>query len=412
MVNCLAKIFTQLICDRLVKWASERNLIPESQSGFRKGRSCLDNLFSLMSIIQIHLSKEKTVVYAAFIDFKGAFPSVSHHLLWKKLSNLGVSTKIIKILEQFYSNAFTCIKTEAGCTEYVKITKGVLQDEVLSPLLFLLFIFDFEKIFIGNQCKGLSINNEEENLMLGYADDYVIFADSPIELNKKLSTLFSYCEKNDLTVNVEKTKIVIFTRSGNASVKKFKTFNYGSEKIEVAREYTYLGVVFNDSGSFLPAALRAISAANLAIGNIMKIIHTLGMNSWRSYDTLFQSLSLSTLFYGVQSWGLRHLDLLEKVKLSFFKKLLSLPINTPNYVVRLETGSLHLSYRVFSLTLNWISKISTMDHSRYPRLCFEKLKELARKRPVLGKLLFKQLRYLYKKVTRYFSNLSYFFKLL
>lgn len=78
LVSSLAKIFTQFICDRLVSWAESLQLIPESQAGFRKNRSCLDNLFNLLSVIQIHLSTPRSVVYAIFVDFKGAFPSVCH----------------------------------------------------------------------------------------------------------------------------------------------------------------------------------------------------------------------------------------------------------------------------------------------------------------------------------------------
>lgn len=47
-------------------------------------------------------------------------------------------------------------------------------------------------------------------MMLGYANDYVMFVDSPLELGKKLETLRLYCVENDLNVNTEKTKIVVF----------------------------------------------------------------------------------------------------------------------------------------------------------------------------------------------------------
>lgn len=131
--HCLAKTFAQLICNWLVFCAAELHLISESQSGFRKGRGCLDNLFSLMFIIKIHLRKRDSVDYAACIHFKGAFLSISHHLLWNKLGKLGLSTKIIQILNQFYSNASTCIKTQKSSTDFVTITRGVLQGGGLSP---------------------------------------------------------------------------------------------------------------------------------------------------------------------------------------------------------------------------------------------------------------------------------------
>lgn len=44
------------------------NLIPESQFGFRKGRGCMDNLFTLMATIKIHFNNKGSVVNAALVD--------------------------------------------------------------------------------------------------------------------------------------------------------------------------------------------------------------------------------------------------------------------------------------------------------------------------------------------------------
>lgn len=119
LINCVAKIFTQILNARIIKWTTEMNIIPESQSGFRGGRSYADNLFVLLALIQIHLRNPGTAVYAIFIDFKGAFPSVDHNLLWKKLYVLGMSSKMINIIKNFYDLAQTCVRTSEGCSEFV-----------------------------------------------------------------------------------------------------------------------------------------------------------------------------------------------------------------------------------------------------------------------------------------------------
>ena len=57
----------------------------------------------------------------------------------------------------------------------------------------------------------LSLNLRDLNLFeLIYAGDMVIFSDSVDELQKMLDTLYVYFTYWDLTVNVEKTKVVIF----------------------------------------------------------------------------------------------------------------------------------------------------------------------------------------------------------
>lgn len=97
MVNCITKIFTNILTNRITQWAEESNLLPEFQSGFRKHRSCVDNIFVLNALVQNRLNSKGGKFYALFVDFSNAFPSISHNLLWSKLYKLGVGYKIIKI---------------------------------------------------------------------------------------------------------------------------------------------------------------------------------------------------------------------------------------------------------------------------------------------------------------------------
>ena len=62
---------------------------------------------------EIQLEKSKQPMFVAFIDAK-AFDSVHHQLLWMKLSALGYSTKMLKIVQNMYSNASSVVMME-GC---------------------------------------------------------------------------------------------------------------------------------------------------------------------------------------------------------------------------------------------------------------------------------------------------------
>lgn len=292
----------------------------------------------MISLLQIHLGHSDSVVYAAFIDPKGAFNTVHHSLLWQRLSQLGISSKIINILRSFYDIARVSIKAGTNTTPEVKVTRGVLQGEVLSGLLFILFIGDLGDFLRDRGCRGLSIDSKTEVLSLDYADDIVLVADTPTEFRKLLDALELYFNQKQLIVNVEKTKIVIFKK--NKSVKpSFKSFKFVEQKIDVVDKFTYLGLPLTSTFSFKETVDYFISSANTAVGTVMKLIHLTKADSWRTYENLFKSLCLIVLFYQVQNWGLSHLDSIERVQLGFYKKLLFLPNNTPNYAVRLETGS-------------------------------------------------------------------------
>lgn len=73
--------------------------------------------------------------------------------------------------------------------------------------------------------------------------------------------------------------------------------------------------------------------------------------------------------FSCKIWGLSFLEQIEKLQLTSIKKLLNLPMCTPNYAVRLEAGVAHMAYIVFKSALSWLKKVSLMNASRLPRLC-------------------------------------------
>ena len=69
------------------EWAEERSLIPESQFGFRKYRSTLDCIFIRNTAIEVSMSQKKQL-YVCYVDFKKAFDSINHKLLWSCLKGI------------------------------------------------------------------------------------------------------------------------------------------------------------------------------------------------------------------------------------------------------------------------------------------------------------------------------------
>ena len=86
---------------------------------------------------------------------------------------------------------------------------GLLQGEVLSPILFSMYINDIEINFIKENCPSVDIQLITIFLLMD-ADDRVLIAESPQNLHKMLDTLYDYCDEWKLEDNVQKTKIVAF----------------------------------------------------------------------------------------------------------------------------------------------------------------------------------------------------------
>lgn len=196
LMNCIAKIFMQILSERVRKWVENKNFLPEWQNGFRKERGCIDNIFVLNAIIQTRLSNNKGKLFVLFVDFKSAFPSVNHNLLWEKLDEMGFGNKIINLLKNLYSKSKISVKNSVGISKKVAVTKGVLLGKVLSPILLACFMSDFEKFLKEEEIRGVAVNHLIEILMLAYADDIAIFDDSVVEMRKIVLALIKYCKKN------------------------------------------------------------------------------------------------------------------------------------------------------------------------------------------------------------------------
>ena len=112
--------------------------------------------------------------------------------------------------------------------------------------------------------------------ILLYADDIIIFGNSPEDLQKSLATLEDYCSKWKLTVNTNKTKIMVFRKGGR--LPNDLDFKYKNISIEIVNKFCYLGVIFTSGGSSFETqktlsgqALKAVFTLNKYLYNFTRI---------------------------------------------------------------------------------------------------------------------------------------------
>ena len=144
LLSCLGKLFTSAINSRLRSFLELRNQLGEEQSGFRAAYSTCDHVFSLHVLIELYKQKGEKL-FAAFVDYKKAFDLVDHSSLWVKLLAEGISGRVLKAVQSIYANAKSVLRANGKLSEEFVCNIGVRQGENLSPLLFALFLNDFEE---------------------------------------------------------------------------------------------------------------------------------------------------------------------------------------------------------------------------------------------------------------------------
>ena len=135
-------------------------------------------------------------------------------------------------------------------------------------------------------------------MILLYADDTVLFSDSETDMQQALSVFNTYCKTWRLTVNVEKTKIVVFS-GGKQKEYRFKFDGIG---IEVKKEYKDLGIYFTRGGGCMKAKTHIAEQANKALFSLLKKIRTLNLLLDLQLE-LFDKTIKPILLYGAEVWG-------------------------------------------------------------------------------------------------------------
>ena len=245
-----------------------------------------------------------------------------------------------------------CIKLSEGITPAIKTIMGVRQGCVLSPLLFNIYMADFPRYL--SQDIGVHITEEYKINCILWADDIILLSESEDGLNILLGELKEYSDLNQLKVNTDKTKCMIFNRTGRLIR---RNFYLGSTKLENVRSYKYLGLTITPSGEIRTAlddlrsrALKAYMALKNKLGVCFRdhVDDTIG---------LFDAMIKPILLYGSDFWGSLKLpknNPVENLYMQFCRQILGVQKNTTTMGVLLELGLTPLMLEARRLSLkNW-----------------------------------------------------------
>ena len=235
------KLYCNVINKRLLEWEDENKVICEPQNGFRKGRSTIDHVQSLTSIIETRKLKRQST-FAAFIDFTKAYDSIDRNLLFTKLENLGLNGRIYKAIKSLYDSVKSSVRINGLKTEFVDANCGLKQGCILSTLFFNLYVNDLV-IKINSLNIGIDIDGEIVSVML-YADDLVLLATKEEDLQILLNQLNDWCQNNRININEQKSNIVHF-RPISVSQTDF-SFKCGSKTLDVVNQYIYRGICLTE----------------------------------------------------------------------------------------------------------------------------------------------------------------------
>lgn len=123
----------------------------KKQTEFRKGRGCIDQIFTLHNITE-QCAEWQRRICLNFVDFKKAFDSIHRESLWQILRAYGIPNEMFLLIKSFYNN-FACQVGESHIN--FAVTTGVRQGCMMSAVLFNLVMDWVMRKTTKDQARGI-----------------------------------------------------------------------------------------------------------------------------------------------------------------------------------------------------------------------------------------------------------------
>ena len=191
--------------------------------------------------------------------------------------------------------------------------------------------------------------------VLLYADDGVLLAETSTGLQSVLDILYRYCTRSKLTLNVTKTKILVFRAIGKLSFND--KWYYNGNELEIVDFFPYLGMVFSYTGSMTQTQLILAQQGRIAMFSLRsKLKRFVNINSV-VYCDLFDKMVMPVLSYGCEIWGFYPAKAIEQIHKDFCKSILKVKQTRLTKVLyNVQFNALTDSHTI----VNWVSKVRNL----------------------------------------------------
>ena len=398
LLNVLMKVYEHIIKVRLTKFLDEINYFSTAQAAYRKGRCTGDQILVIQEIFYYYRYKkgtqgateEKRPLYLGLMDLIKAFDTVPRLRLFKKLKKTGVQGKMFRVIKNLYEGNTATVKIGEYRSESFKIESGVMQGSKLGPILFSIYINDLlEELQKSNL--GVTLWRTMVTA-LGFADDIILLADTPTNLQALIDMCVSWSKENGMKFNAGKKKCIVLPL--NTGLKGL-AFNLDGVNIEIVSRTKYLGVLLSRSrltslyGKHLADVLqKAEVRANVIRHKGFQSDGLRPETAIRLYKTLVRPI----LEYASQVLSYKHyyftdrkcekieeptgmIMRLERFQNKILKRLVACPRKTPPAMVRLLTGTMPMSGRIDILKLRYFWRLQHSGEEKDAKKVYLELRE-------------------------------------
>ena len=312
----LYKLYAQLLLTRFTAFLETRGARAPTQLGFRAHKGTDLAVWLLHHCIStacapVRHGGDGGYLHACFVDMKQAFDSVDRPTLWARVQELGVGGgPMFQALQALYASTQFGVRVgSAKSTSTYATHRGVKQGCPLSPLLFGLIMDRLYHRLLA-ECPALGVclkgSSQWVNHIM-YADDVVLFARSPSELQCLVDSLQRFCVEVGLQVNCAKSVCLTFKPGPRSPDLPPLVVTVGGVTLPVVDTFTYLGVVFHPVHWASGAGAVRAQAATRSLWALWGQAASQRLSCRDSLLRIFRTKVLPSATYGGGIWGAKHL---------------------------------------------------------------------------------------------------------
>ena len=291
----LSKVLERIVFWQLSKYMESNTILPESQSGFRKGVGTCSALVNVVDDI-LEAQDKGMGTLLALLDFSRAFDSLSVPLLLCKLKYYGLDDHSVAWFSSYLSGRQQAVQVRSPDGNTIRsgfreVHRGVPQGSILGPLLFIIYTAD-----IVRQIKHCSYHLYADDVQIYIHVDPQNISRGLVDLNQDLDNIAKWSTRNALMLNPSKSKFMVLgsRKQINMICSHQLDINILGAPVEHVAKTKNLGVLMDGHLRFEDHVLTVVKNCMFRIRVLYKIRNFL---SEEVRLTLCESLILSRLNY-------------------------------------------------------------------------------------------------------------------
>ncbi|KAJ4443809.1 hypothetical protein ANN_05590 [Periplaneta americana] len=300
-------VTVEIFLRRLAPYVDE--IIGDHQSGFRRNRSTIDQIFCIRQIMEKKWEYKDTV-HQLFIDFKKAYDSVKREVLYDILIEFGIPKKLVRLIKMCLSETCSRVRIGQFLSDAFPIHCGIKQRDALSPLIFN-FALEYAIRKVQDNRQVLELNGLHQ--FLDYADDVNMLGENTHTIRENTGILLEASKAIGLEVNPEKTKYMIMSRDQN--IVRNGNIKIGDLSFEEVEKLKYLGATVTNINDTREEIKRRINMGNACYYSVEKLLSS-SLLSKNLKVRIYKTVILPVLLDDCETWTL---TLREEHRLSVFE---------------------------------------------------------------------------------------------